>query len=186
MAVTLVLLTSCSGDDGAAQVAPSASASASAGGGTEQSRSADGSGAGVEPFDLKTVMVEQTVALPESPQDQLTLGVQSLRVQGKVMVLRMVVTPHLASQPPTESVSLFKALGDHLFRPTLVDRTNLKEYSPIGSGQTWVSDEIEVSAVNGSPMPAWAYFAAPQDDISVIDLRLSDGWPGFTDVPIER
>lgn len=50
----------------------------------------------------------------------------------------------------------------------------------------WRSGDTETKAVNGSPMLAWAYFSAPEDDISSIDLRLDDNFPAFTDVPITR
>jgi hypothetical protein len=132
------------------------------------------SGAGVEDRDLRRVLVEQDVTLPGRPRDRLRIGVQSLRVAGKVMVLRVVVTPHFASVSSDTVLSLWDALGHDVFRPRLIHGINLKEYSAIGDGDPWVSSELDVRAVNGSPMLAWAYFAAPQDNILTVDIRISD------------
>lgn len=107
------LLTACSGEGGGSgeDSAPGPQSSGS-------SKSDPGkSGAGVEDVDLKKVLVEQTVTLPQSPEDKLTLGVLSLRVEGKVMILRMAVTPRFTSVSDSKALSLFSTLGESLFRP---------------------------------------------------------------------
>lgn len=180
-----VLLTGCTdgGDDdgGTSSAAEAGSSTRSGGGGTQES----GSDARVEDVNLGSPIVEQTVALPERPEDEVTLGVLDLTVRGKVMVLRMAVTPKFSSESSSESISLNDALGEGYFTPTLLDEENLKEYHLIEQfGPTgWKSDE-NTSAVNGTPILAWAYFAAPEDDIDAVDLRVRDGFPAFLDVPI--
>ena len=136
--------------------------------------------------EVDEVVVEQTVALPESPDDEVTLGVHPLVVEGDVMVLRVTMTPRFASVSDREVINLFEVMGEALFRPQLIDGENLKEYSVIGGPVPWNSGELELETVNGSPMVAWAYYAAPVDDLEAIDVRISDGWPAFTDVPISQ
>ncbi len=185
--VCITLLVGCSGDDdgqGGESAPPANTATTEAGGSAV--RAAE-SGAGIEDIDVEDVLVEQTVSLPENPDDKVSLGLHSLTVEGDVMVLRVVLTPQFASQSNDAAVSLYATLGGRSFRPRLIDGLNLKEYSPIGGPATpWVADSVEVRAVNGSPMLAWGYFAAPEDAIETIDVRVNDVWPVFTDVPISR
>lgn len=186
LVAAFALLTGCTneGDGGGGQDAAPGSQNSDSNSGESGK-----SGAGVEKVDLEKVIVEQTVALPDNPEDKLKLGVLSLRVEGKVMILRMAVTPQFASASDSKAISLFSALGDSFFKPKLIDATHFKEYSTIGTASGaggWKVNETEVESRNDSPMLAWAYFSAPEDDISSIDLRLDDNFPAFTDVPITR
>lgn len=145
-------------------------------------------GAGVEQFDPGAALVTQTVSLPSDEDDTVEVSVLSLKVQGEVMELRLALTPQLATTSGTGVVSQFQALGMTGFRPTLVDAGHLKEYNVLTStsaGQ-WASSDLNTKAQNGSPMLAYAWFAAPEDDIDTIDVRVTDFWPAFTDVPITR
>jgi hypothetical protein len=149
-----------------------------------------GSGASVEQRSTD-VVVEQTVAPPDAPEDRVTVGVESLRVEGPTMVLRLVVTPDLASVPDGEPVQLGKAMdvGAQFFGTSLLllDRENLTEYSVVHDQATWwASASGEVESVNGEPMHAFAVFAAPPDDVEALDLRLDERWPELVDVPVTR
>ncbi len=181
-AVVALLLTGCSGggdsDDAGAKAEPGASASGKGG----------ESGAGVESFDAGKALVEQTVPVPERPGDEVTLGVLSLEVKDRVMLLRLAVTPMFASRSDDDVISQFSSTDQTTFRPRLVDVENLKEYSVIkgDDGRDWASSDLNNKARNGTPMLAYAYFAAPEDDIEEIDVRVTDFWPTFTDVPITR
>lgn len=157
----------------------------------EQSGNAGAQGepaaAGVEEFHPDDVLAAQTVAMPTRPEDEVTVGVLSLRVEGDVMVLRLAITPHFTSVDDTDEVSLFEILQRTSFAPVLIDMEHLKEYSVISeTGQGWTSGSARTRTANGTPMLAWAVFAAPEDDIDTINLRVTDWWPPFTDVPIER
>lgn len=148
------------------------------------------SGAGVEDRDTEAI-VEQTVTLPESPDDGATVGIQSLTVEDETMVLRLVITPDFASESDSEVVTLGEALGSSGFKfgvnLRLLDRSNLKEYSVVNTdGAWWASSSNDVGSTNGEPMYAFAVFAAPEDDIDTIDVRIHEQWPEFTDVPITR
>jgi hypothetical protein len=154
-----------------------------------QAQEGDDSGAGVEDREAEPI-VEQTVALPGSPDDKAAVGVQSLTVEGKTMVLRLVVTPDFASVSDSDTVSLGDAMdvGAQFFGVSLrlLDRENLKEYSVIHGNTDWWASAAQISARNGEPMYAFAVFAAPEDDIDTVDVRLNEQWPEFTDVPITR
>jgi len=145
------------------------------------------SDAGAVQFDPEDVIVEQTYALTERPEDAVTVGIQSLVVDGPVMTLIMVVTPDFASVSDDEAVSLFDINEETLFRPTLLDRANLKEYSVItDGGVAWASDNVETRTRNGTPMRVFATCAAPEDDIDAIEVSFRSVWTPFTDVPVQQ
>lgn len=105
------------------------------------------------------------------------------------MVLRLVVTPEFGSVDDESEIRVAEAVGHHSeffgVHLRLLDRANLKEYSVIQDGSKWWSS-TDVAGRNGEPMHAFAVFAAPQDDIDAIDVRIDENWPEFTDVPITR
>ena len=187
MAAGLALTSACSGadgDDGAegAEVADGAPS------GAPQAEQVDaGTSARAEVIDPDDVIVEQTVALPTNPNNEVTWGVLSLRVEGEVMTLRLAVTPQFGTRSASEAVTLYDTMQRTTFLPVLVDMENLKEYSVITDlPHYWRSDPVGTQAVNGQTMLAWAVFAAPEDDIDTITVRIADWWPPFVDVPIER
>jgi hypothetical protein len=64
---------------------------------------------------------------------------------------------------------------------------NLKEYSVIYDPPNhWMSESTDVESVNGEPMFVFAVFAAPEDDIDVVDVTFRDNWPTLADVPLTR
>lgn len=174
----LAILAGCSGSEDGDASTPAV---------TQQDNGGAGSAAGVDEFDPDDVFVKQTVALAASPEDEVTIGVQSLRIDGAVMELRLVVTPNFTSVEDGETVSLYDILEQGTFWPTLLDLENLKEYSIIRDGSTpWGSESVDTETVNGTPMLVFAVFAAPQDDIDTVDVSIRGVWPSFTDVPIEK
>lgn len=180
------LLTSCSSDDGNDQTS---AAPRSSDGSATADTNGSATGAGVQDADVESALAEQTVALPGSPDDKVTLGVLSLEVKGEVMLLRLAVTPDFASESDSQAINLFSSFEDTGFRPVLVDVENLKEYAVLKASrgqQRWASDPVDTRSMNGTPMLAYAYFAAPEDDIDTIDVKVTDFWPAFTDVPISR
>lgn len=192
VAVVLALSGCTSADEGAATSAGQASTatSPSAEDEPQDEDSGQDSGAGVEDVDLEDVLVEQTVAQPDDPDDRTTVGVRSLQVEGDVMVLELVVTPDFASVSDSDTLSLYDIWRgvSGSFTPTLLDRVHLKRYQVVqgGPGRSFASDSVFTRTVNGQPMRAFAVFAAPEDDIEAIDVVLADSWPAFTDVPVER
>lgn len=189
-----LLLASCS-DDGSESSQPGEDAAPPEAQVTDDADEATDEGAGesragVEERDAETI-VEQTVVLPGSADDQATVGIQSLTVEDEIMVLRLVVTPDFASVSDDTVVTLGQALdaGGFMFGVNLrlLDRANLKEYSVINTNvQYWASQALKVGSRNGEAMYAFAVFAAPEDDIDTVDVRIHEQWPEFTDVPITR
>ncbi len=183
-AAGLLILTGCTASPETDPAVPSAASSETAPG---PGGAVDGSGAGVASYDPADVVVSQEVTVPGSEGDTATVGVLSLTVEGSVQVLRLVVTPNFSSVSTAESVNQYAVWGTDAFRPTLVDMENLKVYSALSdTGQYWASDAVYNEAINGEPMIVWAVFAAPEDDVDAVDLRLHESWPEFTDIPVTR
>lgn len=155
--------------------------------GSKDSADKSSSQAGVENVDLEKAIVEQDVKVPGSSEDTATIGILSLKVEGKTQRLQMVVTPHFKSVDEDESVSVYDIWGEQSFSPQLIDVDNLKVYSPIRDGaELWTSDSVYTKAKNEEPMLVWAVYAAPEDDVDSFDIRLYDTWPDITDVPVTQ
>lgn len=174
---TLALLTACTGT--------SSTETSDDTDDTGSSSSADGSSAHVDELDAEDVLVSQTFPLASNPDDTTTIGVQSLTVEGKTMVLRLVVTPDFASVSDSDVVRLYDAFDDE-YHPTLIDRENLKEYYVINDSGTRFQAPESRETPNGTPTLAWFVFAAPEDDIETIDLFVQPDWPELLDIPITR
>jgi hypothetical protein len=188
-AVMLALLTSCStgGDDAAPPGTSAATASKGEDAKAAQNGSSGDTSAGVADVDPADVLAEQTYTVPGG-DDTATIGVHSLVMDGDVMTLRLVFTPEFSSVSDTDAVSVYDIVGHAgRFAPMLVDRENLKEYDIVGGSPTeWTSDTVYTKVTNGDPMVWWGVYAAPQDDIDTVDIRVLDELPEFTDVPITR
>lgn len=191
-ALAAALLTGCSAaappgtsqpaSPSAGSKAPAAAASGSAAGGQQNA------GVGVASSDTSQVLAEQDYTLPGT-QDSVKIGVQSLVVDGKTMILKMVLTPDVTSASDNEAISIYDMTGggSSYIDPKLVDRENLKEYSLISDhADQWSTDIVTTDATNGQPVIWWGVYAAPEDDITSVDLRVMPGVPEFTNVPIQR
>lgn len=158
------------------------------GGSSQASGEKKGSSAGnarVDTLDPEDVIVSETFPLTSNPDDKTTIGVQSLTVEGKTMILRLVVTPEFASVSKSDEIRLDKAF-DNEYRPRLIDREHLKVYSVISEAGTDFAAPYSRETVNFTPTQAWFAFAAPEDEIETIDLRVHPDWPEFLDIPITR
>lgn len=144
-----------------------------------------------EPYTPDTAIATMTkeIASPDAGGTVL-IGVQSLTLDGEVMVLDLSFTPEFehGDQFP---MSVF--FGAYEYRPRLIDRVNLKQYHRLehnpesGSGSTWDSGMGAASTrmQSGATLRYWAYFAAPEDDIDTVTVRLAEGVE-FEDIPIDR
>src|SRR5699024_1856249 len=131
--------------------------------------SASGSSVGVNDIDTSEVLAEQTFEMPGT-DDAATFGVHSLVVEGDVMRLYLTFTPEFESVSDNETVRLWD-VNPKAFRPLLIDRDNLKEYTVItDSAQDWSASSLDVEAVNGETAVWWGVYAAPEDDIDSFDL----------------
>ena len=153
------------------------------------SASAD-SGAGVEDQSAPPIVEQTVVPDPRYPDNTAEIGIQSLTVDGPIMTLEYVVTPDFPSESDSDTIYLGDAMGaSAVFVASnlkLIDRANLKEYSVIYGDAQWWGTRDSVTTVNGTPLHAFAVFAAPEDDIDTVAVVMSDQFPEFTDVPITR
>lgn len=180
----LTLLTGCS----ALGLGGGGSDDSGSSSGSSQEKGSSGGGGGdarVDALDPDDVIVSESFPLTSNPDNSTTVGVQSLTVEGKTMILRLVVTPEFASESKSEEIRLYDAF-DGEYHPVLVDRENLKVYSVIREGGTQFAAPYSRETVNGTPTQAWFAFAAPEDEIDTIDLRVHPDWPEFLDIPITR
>ncbi len=132
---------------------------------------------GVDFPDPDDVIADATFTVPGT-KDEVRVGVESLTVHGDTTELRLVFTPQY-SEDTKDTVSVFSMVGETVGGLDLIDRENLKEYR---TGYT--SDWTEARAGRGQSVGFTAFFAAPEDDISSIDVKVSDAWPVFEDVPL--
>lgn len=147
----------------------------------------EGAPARVVSVDTGTVIAQQEYKIPGSKDDKVTFGVQSLAVEGKTMVLKLVLTPNFASVSDSEAVSVYDMTGNVTFNPRLVDRENLKEYSLLTeSVYTWATDRVHTETTNHEPVIWWGVYAAPEDENESFDLRVLDAMAEFPDVPVQR
>jgi len=133
------------------------------------------------------VIAKQTVNMREKPEDTVEFGLQSLTVEGSIATLRLVVTPRFKSESADETISLFDVYTPSVLPFYLLDRKNLKRYDIVRNGpKLFASDSGSTETVNGTPMAAYAVFAAPQDEAPTIDVFMADYWPEFKNVPVKR
>ncbi|MDQ0093240.1 hypothetical protein [Paeniglutamicibacter psychrophenolicus] len=137
--------------------------------------------------DTGTVIAQQEYKTPGSKDDKVAYGVQSLVVEGKTMVLKLVFTPDFASVSDSEAISVYDMTGNVTFNPRLVYRENLKEYSLLTeSVYTWATDRVRTETTNHEPVIWWGVYAAPKDDNDAFDLRVLDAMAEFPDIPVQR
>ena len=191
-AIVTLLLVGCSGEEPPSDAPetgqesaeqPQEDADAPAGAGEDDAASGD---AAVLDVDPGAVLVEEAYTLPGT-EDEVTVGVLPLEVDDKTMILRLAFTPDFSSASDDELIKVYDMYPRNgmKFRPVLVDRENLKEYSLISdTGQDWVADVLELEAANGETVVWWGVYAAPEDDVDTFDLRLRGSMPEFTDVPL--
>ncbi len=180
----LVLVSGCSGGgDGE----PAADGPATTTTAAKEKAGGKDSSIKVDKLDPNDVLAKQTVSMPENPQDTVDFGLQSLTVEGSIATLRLVVTPHFKSESADKAISLYDIYKPSVLACYLLDRKNLKRYDIVRNGPTlFASDSVDTKTVNGTPMAAYAVFAAPQDEVPTIDVFMADYWPEFQNVPVKR
>ena len=183
------LLAGCSASGDAPDPAPQAEDKSAAGEDPTASAGAaspDAVPARVVAVDTGNVIAEQVFKVPGS-EDAVTVGVQSLIVEGKTMKLQLVITPNLSSISDSAKTSIYRAFGETSIRPKLVDRENLKEYSLISdTGQHWSTYAADADTTNHEPVIWWGIYAAPEDENAAFDLRVIDTMEEFIDIPVTR
>ena len=176
MTASILMLTSCAAStDESPTAEPETSASA-----TTEDTSDE-----AEAVEKGEIVASQEVTLPGGLGVAL-VEVEPLRVDGKVQVMTIHVTPQLTEDGT--DLSLYDLVGLEQYRPRLIDTENLKEYNALqdDNGDHLVSDFAIARAGNGETFTAWAVFAAPEDEIDSIDVLVADTMSRFIDVPVEE
>ena len=127
---------------------------------------------------------DATFTVPGTEKDEVRFGIESIVVSGATMELRLVMTPEF--DDGGKAASFYDATGQNSSL-TLIDRENLKEYRVLeadGGGRWYKNDEVLTEALPGQSVAFQAFFAAPEDDIQAVDVKLADSWPVFEDVPL--
>jgi hypothetical protein len=139
---------------------------------------------GVDFPDPEKVVADATFTVPGTEGDEVRFGIESIVVSDRTMELRLVMTPEF--DDGGRAASVYDALGQDT-NIALIDRENLKEYHVLaadGGGRWYRSDPVHTKALPGMSVGYQAFFAAPEDEISTIDVRLAESWPVFEDVPL--
>jgi len=166
----------CGGDDDApADAAPT----------TDATEPAADAGPEVSRLDPDDVVADATFTMPGT-DDEVRIGVVGVFVTDEAMELRLVVTPGFDDDG--EPVRVYDLLqnGTGVIPTTLIDRQNLKEYTVLreGSSRRYETDPLRIEAAAGETVGWQRFFAPPEDDIDVIDVKVHDRWPTFADVPL--
>lgn len=152
---------------------------------TDGEDSSDSTGdAGVDFPDPEDTVADATFTVPGTESDKVRFGIESIVVSGRTMELRLVMTPEF--DDGGRAASVYDAL-DRDTQITLIDRENLKEYRVLeadGGGRWYESDVVKTKALPGQSVGYQAFYAAPEDDITTVDVKLASSWPVFEDVPL--
>lgn len=192
--VSLLALSACSTGSPGAEFDDAGGAGPSASGDPAEDGAAPGddAGSGDEPAgtagvdfpDPEDVVADATFTVPGTESDEVRFGIESVVVSGRTMELRLVMTPEF--DDGGNAASVYDALGENV-NITLIDRENLKEYRVLeadGGGRWFRTDPVYTEALPGQSVGYQVFFAAPEDEISTIDVRLTESWPVFEDVPL--
>ncbi|MEN5072699.1 hypothetical protein ABE437_02695 [Isoptericola cucumis] len=153
-------------------------------GATDEDGAESGGTPGVDFPDPEDVVADATFTVPGTEDDEVRFGIESIVVSGRTTELRLVMTPEF--DDGGKAASFYDAV-DRDTQITLIDRENLKEYRVLeadGGGRWYESDAVHTKALPGQSVGYQAFFAAPEDDITTVDVKLADSWPVFEDVPL--
>lgn len=187
-AVALLALAGCSAPAPAPtaaatqEAATQDAATQDAGAPTAQAPSTDATGTAEAPSvaSVGDPLVTQEFTVPMT-KNKVEVAIHSLKVHGKVMELTMTVTPHFTQPTTSEPMNYWDVFNQSTTGPQLIDRVNLKEYHPVK-----VPSSTGLTTLNNTPMVWVGWYAAPQDPIETIDIRVMDGVPNFLNVPVTR
>ncbi|MBD8079931.1 hypothetical protein [Cellulosimicrobium arenosum] len=129
-------------------------------------------------------VVEMTVPVPRSPEDEVTVGVVALTADGPTTQLQVVLTPHFTSVEPGDLVSIYDMFGNDVL-PTIVDVDAVTSYEVVSdTGTDLETDVNRASARNDEAVLYQAWFPRPQGDPAAVDLWLHPSWPAIEDFPV--
>ena len=114
---------------------------------------------------------EVTMPVNAKGISKVKVEVLELRKRDNVLLATFRFTPEGST---SEDVSIFKLLGNHSFRPELVDLKNLKKY---GHVEELTGDVTAARSEVVESLYAFTAFPIPPADVTTIDMRVSDQAP---------
>lgn len=131
-------------------------------------------------------VVEFTAPGVERYRGDVRVAVHPLVVDGDVAELRLELTPQGGDAQHDDAEITIEDLLDH--PPLLRDVGTLTWYEVLGGG--WKdprrTDVREVSTTVGEAVLYQAWFAAPPDDVTSLDLVVHPSWPSVAGLPVVR
>lgn len=188
-------LVACSnGDDSEAQAdeSPTTSPDSSDGGRSEDAPENEGEGgetsgdpatngaaqAGIDLADPPDPIGEVIVPIGHDGIDETKVEVLEAKKRGKVLLVTLRFTPEGTT---SDGISIFSAMGEQSFAPALIDLDNLKKYEYV---PTLTSGAVVAKVKVGEPLYGFTAFPLPPDDLTSIDMKVSELAPTIEDLPL--
>jgi hypothetical protein len=122
--------------------------------------------------------------VPGHADQKVRVGVVRVIVTGKLLELRLVLTPQYddAGAP----VTVFDMMGITHY-PSLLDRENLKQYDVVRDEKGQVLESsTRAEGLRGATVGYQSFFPAPEDNVTKLDVTFPNGWATLNDVPVVR
>lgn len=142
--------------------------------------------AGGAPAGGTDAVIDFTAPGVERYRGDVRVAVHPLVVDGDVAELRVELTPLGGDEKRDEGEVTIEDLLDH--PPLLRDVGTLTWYEVLGGGwkEPRRTDVREVSTTVGETVLYQAWFAAPPDDATSLDLVVHPSWPSVAGLPVVR
>lgn len=143
--------------------------------------------AGVEPSSLGDPVASATIpaVVVSDPEATMEVSLYSLTRDGESLIGLFSFRVDSADGAD-EPEWLYTYFGGQVWRPHLINTTDLARHDVLSEGSTSASTESQgVQFQPGQTFYAYAAFAAPSADITTMTVSLADGAPAITGVPIQ-
>lgn len=140
--------------------------------------------AGVDLTDLgEPVATAEIQAVVEGDDEAtMTVSLYGLERQGETVVATYSFLVHSDS---TEDRWIYHYLGNQAWEPYLIDSVNLNRHGVLGDyPELAMTDDQGAKFRPGQAFYAYASFAAPAEDVEIMDVMMVGGAPLVTEVPI--
>lgn len=153
--------------------------------GSSGSESTHASLAPVRTTTIHPEVSESEGATPAPDGPQVTIGLVSLVVDGRLAKLRLLYTPDFPRLDADETLSIYDMFADNGVAVSLVDPVNLLRYTVAtdSEGRKLKPDDVFTKTQNHRTLATVYTFAAPKAD--TVDVYIA-GRVAFEDVPVQR
>jgi hypothetical protein len=145
---------------------------------------APGAASAVSVADPAKVIAKATFDSPQAAGAKIEVGVVSLKANGRLADLTLVLTPNV---PGVADTTVYRLVGEHAPDVALVDAVNLKRYVVVrdSTGRDMQPSYVVQKLTNGQPTLQNYTFAAPPENVRTVDVHFGPFAP-FRGVPVER